>query len=302
VYAQQEFHSLYQGDMAVGEYCGRLKRHADTLYDCGAAVSDTALVINTLRGLNNKFSQAIAVLTFIYTKSYLLHEENRIRHSLQMEAQTTLLVAAPNTSAPRPAAPSSSSSPAPTNPPNDRRKKRKAADARPRQNNSGQHAAHQPGAAISQPWVPPPNPWQGVVQAWPVNAWRPSLLGSRPGVHPPPPMAPIQAPSADAAFYAGAPGSLPPGLHTALNNMTSAAAAATGSWTRAPHRTWPPVLVFSVPLLPLLFIVILLSTMASPSRLTALAMPPFPAPLPLYNYVMFSLLLTLSKILFLFVC
>jgi hypothetical protein len=63
VYAQQEFHSLYQGDMTVGEYCGRLKRLADTLYDCGAAVSDTALVINTLRGLNNKFNQAIAVLT-----------------------------------------------------------------------------------------------------------------------------------------------------------------------------------------------------------------------------------------------
>jgi len=93
VYTQQEFHSLYQGDMTVGEYCGRLKRLADTLYDCGAAVSDTALVINTLRALNNKFSQAIAVLTtmkppptFLYTKSYLLQEEHRIKHSLQMEA------------------------------------------------------------------------------------------------------------------------------------------------------------------------------------------------------------------------
>ena len=74
VYAQQEFHSLFQGDMNISEYCGRLKRLADTLYDCGAAVSDPALVINTLRGLNNKFSQAIAVLstmtpppTFLYT-------------------------------------------------------------------------------------------------------------------------------------------------------------------------------------------------------------------------------------------
>ena len=42
--------------MNISEYCGRLKRLADTLYDCGAAVSDPALVINTLRGLNNKFS------------------------------------------------------------------------------------------------------------------------------------------------------------------------------------------------------------------------------------------------------
>ncbi|XP_062213823.1 uncharacterized protein LOC133914845 [Phragmites australis] len=100
VYAQQEFHSLFQGDMSVSEYCGRLKHLADTLYDCGAAVSDPALVINTLRGLNNKFSQAITVLstmtpppTFLYTRSYLVQEENRIRHSLQMEAQTALLAA-----------------------------------------------------------------------------------------------------------------------------------------------------------------------------------------------------------------
>jgi hypothetical protein len=45
------------------EYYGRLKRLADTLYDCGATVSDSVLIINTLRGLNNKFSQAIAVLS-----------------------------------------------------------------------------------------------------------------------------------------------------------------------------------------------------------------------------------------------
>jgi hypothetical protein len=64
VYAQQEFH-------------------------CGAAASDPALVINMLRGLYNKLSQAIAMLstmtplpTFLYTCSYLIQEENRIRHSL----------------------------------------------------------------------------------------------------------------------------------------------------------------------------------------------------------------------------
>jgi hypothetical protein len=63
VYAQQEFHSLFQGNMGIAEYCGKLKRLADTLYDCSAAVSDPALVVNTLRGLNNKFSQTIAVLS-----------------------------------------------------------------------------------------------------------------------------------------------------------------------------------------------------------------------------------------------
>lgn len=47
----------------MSEYCGRLKCLGDTIYDCGAAVSEPTLVINTLCGLNNKFSMAIAVLS-----------------------------------------------------------------------------------------------------------------------------------------------------------------------------------------------------------------------------------------------
>jgi len=175
VYAQQEFHSLFQGDMGVAEYCGKLKRLADQLYDCGAAVSDTALVINTLRGLNNKFSQAIAVLstmtpppTFLYTKSYLLQEEHRIRHSLQMEAQTALLAAATTSPASRPIAPSPPPSQAPANGNNDHRKKRKANDGRNRQTGgNGGHAAQAggtPHAGTTPPqWGPTPNPWHGVV-------------------------------------------------------------------------------------------------------------------------------------------
>ena len=143
VYTQQEFHSLFQGDMNISEYCGRLKCLADTLYDCGAAVSDPALVINTLRGLNNKFSQAIAVLstmspppTFLYTKSYLL-QEHRMRHSQHMEVQTELMAAATTSPANKPVAPSPSQPQAPTTGANDRRKKRKASDGRNRQNTSG---------------------------------------------------------------------------------------------------------------------------------------------------------------------
>jgi len=101
--------------MNISEYCGRPKRLADTLYDCGATVSDPALVINTLRGLNNKFSQAIAVLstmsplpTFLYTKSYLLQEEHRMRHSQHMEAQTALMAAATTSPTNKPVAPSPS--------------------------------------------------------------------------------------------------------------------------------------------------------------------------------------------------
>jgi hypothetical protein len=46
--------------MWISEYCGRLKCLTDTLYDYSAAVFNPVLVINTLRGLNNKFSQCSA--------------------------------------------------------------------------------------------------------------------------------------------------------------------------------------------------------------------------------------------------
>ncbi|XP_021313547.1 uncharacterized protein LOC110434125 [Sorghum bicolor] len=204
VYAQQEFHSLFQGDMNISEYCGRLKRLADTLYDCGAAVSDPALVINTLRGLNNKFSQAIAVLStmspppmFLYTKSYLLQEEHRMRHSQHMEAQTALMAAATTPPATKPVTPNPPPPQAPNPGANDRRKKRKASDGRNRQNTSAGHHAPSGGQSSSAsppPWASAYNPWQGVVQVWPMHAWRPSVLGSRPGIHPPQAMAAISAP------------------------------------------------------------------------------------------------------------
>lgn len=63
VYAQQEFHSLYQGDLSVNDYCSRLMDLADTLRDIGSPVSDMALVLNTLHSLNPKFHQEISVLT-----------------------------------------------------------------------------------------------------------------------------------------------------------------------------------------------------------------------------------------------
>jgi hypothetical protein len=47
VYAQQEFHSLFQGDMGIAEYCGKLKRLADTL-STAAPPSPTSLSSSTL--------------------------------------------------------------------------------------------------------------------------------------------------------------------------------------------------------------------------------------------------------------
>ncbi|XP_062206181.1 uncharacterized protein LOC133908070 [Phragmites australis] len=40
IYAQQELHSLYQGELSITEYCGRLKRFADTLRNVDAPLAD----------------------------------------------------------------------------------------------------------------------------------------------------------------------------------------------------------------------------------------------------------------------
>jgi len=76
------------------------------------------------------------------------------------------------------------------------------------------------GASAAQ-WGPAPNPWHGIVQAWPMPPWRPSVLGSRPGVSPPQAMAAFSAPpSSDAAYYAGNTTTIPAGLYSALNGMS----------------------------------------------------------------------------------
>jgi hypothetical protein len=91
VYALQEFHGLFQGDLSVHDYFSRLKQLADLLRGIGHPVSDPTMVINVLGGLNSKFSHAISVLTarkplptFLFTRDYLLQEEARQKHTTQM--------------------------------------------------------------------------------------------------------------------------------------------------------------------------------------------------------------------------
>ena len=157
---------------------------------------------------------------FLYAKSYLLQEEHRIQHSLKMEAQTALLAAhdpaksTPTATppAPPPAATGSAGGERGGGDRGDRRKKRKAADNRQRNPTSGGTAG---GSSAPPPqWSSAHNPWQGVVQAWPFNAWRPGVLAPRPGVHPPPAMVAIATPPQQDS------GAIPPGLYSALHGMS----------------------------------------------------------------------------------
>lgn len=62
IYLQAEFNSLVQGDLPITAYCQRLKTLADALCDIGHAVANSILVLNTLRGLNSKFSDVASII------------------------------------------------------------------------------------------------------------------------------------------------------------------------------------------------------------------------------------------------
>jgi hypothetical protein len=48
------FHNFVQGELSVTEYCRKLKGMADALADLGSPVDDRILVLNILRGLNQR--------------------------------------------------------------------------------------------------------------------------------------------------------------------------------------------------------------------------------------------------------
>jgi hypothetical protein len=209
VYALQDFHSLQQGDLSVGDYCCHLKRLADTLVDVGHPVTDQDLVVNAMRDLSSKFSGALGVInamhplpSFLWVHNYLLQEETRMDRTHKMEAANALLAAgsAPSTGAAGAAllattatgaAGATNVSKPPSTPPgfsptkngNERKKKRKQSDGKPR----GHSGSAPSNLAPPQFGWTAPNPWTGVVQAWPVplGTWRPPAApGARPPVTP----------------------------------------------------------------------------------------------------------------------
>ncbi|KAL6634084.1 hypothetical protein ACP70R_026755 [Stipagrostis hirtigluma subsp. patula] len=184
VYALQEFHNLYQGDMSINEYCGCLKKLSDTLRDVGYPVEENALVINTLKGLNNDFKHAIGSLTsqcgppsFLYVRSFLMQEELRMAHTNKMEAAQVLLAVGTSSSSSSSRAGASSTSTTSTSSPsktdNKKNKKRKQGDGK-RSGGASTSTSSRPTQAPA--WGSAYNPWTGVVQAWSMPRWRNPLL------------------------------------------------------------------------------------------------------------------------------
>lgn len=128
-----EFRHLVQGDLSINEYCSKMKSMADTLGDLGETVHDRTLVLNILRGLNEKFQYMAALIqrqkpfpSYDDVLSDLPLEE--INMGNRASSSTTALVTMPSPAVALPAAP-----------------------ARP-------PLAPLPRPPVSAPTAPPPNP------------------------------------------------------------------------------------------------------------------------------------------------
>jgi hypothetical protein len=232
VYALQEFHSLFQGELSINDYLIRLKELGDLLRDVGHPVSDPSMVVNALLGLNSKFSHAISVLTarkplptFLYIRDYLLQDKVRQAHTAKMEAASTLL--ATNSSAasvPQQASvkPPASYSPNKKQNPNNKKGKQNGGKKKTSNNNGGSGTPPSSDNIASQAsWGPGYNPWTGMVQAWLMPIWRPSgqgLLGPQPPNFQQAMMASSFPAAPDGVTYNNMT-STPPGLLAALQGV-----------------------------------------------------------------------------------
>jgi hypothetical protein len=112
------FHTFVQGDLSVNEYCRKFKAIADGLADLGAPVEDRILVLNILRGLNQRFDHVGSIiqryssfLNFLKIQDDLLLEEIHMDSTGPPAASTVLYT---NVASPTAKPPSSM----PSRPPN----------------------------------------------------------------------------------------------------------------------------------------------------------------------------------------
>jgi hypothetical protein len=91
------FHTFIQGDLSVNEYCRKFKAMADGLADLGAPIDDRILVLNILRGLNQRFKHVGSIIqryspfpNFLKVHDDLLLEELQMDNTGPLVAPTAL--------------------------------------------------------------------------------------------------------------------------------------------------------------------------------------------------------------------
>ncbi|XP_066310545.1 uncharacterized protein [Miscanthus floridulus] len=223
VFLETELRSLQQGDMSMNDYCTKLKRIVSQLRDIGHTISEPSQVLNLLRGLNPRYRYVKPVITskfpphtFQSARSFLILEELSFQHDSNTEAGQALTTAhgdhsgGSNSSASSGAKDGSSALSAPRsnngrsgngNNGGNGRSNNRSVRRRGRGNGGGGSGSSQNSANTSTnqsaPWAAGYNPWQGMVQAWPMPfcALGAGVLGPRPLFQPQQAMAAAAHPS-----------------------------------------------------------------------------------------------------------
>ncbi|WVZ53344.1 LOW QUALITY PROTEIN: hypothetical protein U9M48_004304, partial [Paspalum notatum var. saurae] len=142
LYLNSEFHNFEQGDLSITDYCRKLKGMANALSDLGEHVSEHTLVLNLIRGLNERFKP----MRLHFKRAQPFPTSLQARNDLLLEELTTSKRAASTTASAFVAATTSASgsttTPA-TAPP--------APDApKPPNSNKGKHAKRGKGGSSGQ--------------------------------------------------------------------------------------------------------------------------------------------------------
>jgi hypothetical protein len=91
------FRTFVQGDLSINEYCRKFKAMTDDLADLGAPIEDRILILNILRGLNQRFEHVDSIiwryspfLNFLKVQNDLLLEEIHMDSTGPLAALTVL--------------------------------------------------------------------------------------------------------------------------------------------------------------------------------------------------------------------
>jgi hypothetical protein len=185
------FRNFVQGDLSVSEYCRKFKTMADGLADLGSPVEDRILVLNILRGLNQRFEHVGSIIqryspfpNFLKVWDDLLLEEIHMDSTGPSTAPTVLYTnAAPPTARPPSSTPSRSPSGGNSGNGGHRNKNynknrnnghgggnngRTRNDSGGRNSSSGQtNAPTASDGKIGTPWPTYGHPWQGHMTVYP---------------------------------------------------------------------------------------------------------------------------------------
>ena len=136
------FRSFSQGNLSITEYYRQLKKMADEFRALGEPISDRTLVLNLLRGLNERFSH----LRPLIVRTMPFPAFQQVKDDLLME-EITQGTARDSTSQPRPSMPAATTPPPPSGPSGSEGNRR-----RHRQGGRGGGAGD--GRVVGRPWRP----------------------------------------------------------------------------------------------------------------------------------------------------